>query len=160
MVSFNKVFLIGNLTRNPELRYTPAGTPVATMRLAINTQFRDKAGERKTETCYVNVVVWNKQAELCSQFLSKGRRVLVEGRLQSRSWDAPDGSRRSVVEVRADRVHFLDSPRGPAGQSAQEFSEAEPAEVDFSDVSFDEDFVNAVDELSDAGPTEDSDLPF
>ncbi len=157
MISFNKVFLIGNLTRDPELRYTPSGVPVVSMRLAINTQFRDKSGERKTETCYVNVVAWNRQAELCSQFLSKGRRVLVEGRLQSRSWDAPDGSRRSVIEVRADRIQFLDGRRqeatvGPAS--------VDVPETEFTEPSFDDEFVNAIDELEDVGPTDESDLPF
>ncbi len=153
MITFNKVFIIGNLTRDPELRYTPSGVPVATLRLAINTQFKDKAGERRVDTCYINVIAWNKQAELCSQYLSKGRRVLVEGRLQSRSWETQDGSRRSVIEIRADRVQFLDAPRDVSSATVDTVQES------FSDVSFDEDFVNAVD-LDEVGPTDDKDLPF
>ncbi len=155
MISFNKVFLIGNLTRDPELRYTPGGTPVVSMRLAINTQFRDKSGERKVETCYVNVVAWNRQAELCSQFLSKGRRVLVEGRLQSRSWETSDGGRRSVIEVRADRIQFLDNRRQGSVDSQSSIGE-----VEFNEPTFDDDFINAIEDLEDVGPTEENDLPF
>ncbi len=158
MISFNKVFLIGNLTRDPELRYTPSGVPVASMRLAINTQFRDKSGERKIETCYVNIVAWNRQAELCSQFLSKGRRVLVEGRLQSRSWETSDGTKRSIIEVRADRIQFLDGRRQESPLSSTSFAGVGDEET--SDVRFDDDFVNAIDDLDDIGPTDENDLPF
>ena len=73
MVSLNKIFLIGNLTKDPELRYTPQGTAVATLRLAVNTQFKDKTGEAKKDTCFVNVVVWGQLAEVCNQYLEKGR---------------------------------------------------------------------------------------
>ncbi len=154
MVSFNKVFLIGNLTRDPELRYTPNGVAVATLRIAVNTQFRDRSGERKVDTCYVNVVVWSRQAELCCQYLSKGRRILVEGRLQSRSWETNEGNRRSVIEIRADRVQFLDGVRNQ-GTSSQDVI----SDVDIQDVSFEEDFVSSM-ELEDVGPTDDRDLPF
>ncbi len=159
MVSFNKVFIIGNLTRDPELRFTPTGIPVATLRLAINSQYRDKAGERKTETCYINVVVWNKQAELANQYLSKGRRILVEGRLQSRSWETSSGDKRSVIEIRADRIQFLDSQRpSDSGTSSRvaAYNEASSAETS---VTFDDEYINAVD-FEEAGPTEESDLPF
>ena len=161
MVSFNKVFIIGNLTRDPELRFTPTGIPVATLRLAINSQYRDKAGEKKTETCYINVVVWNKQAELASQYLSKGRRILVEGRLQSRSWETSSGDKRSVIEIRADRIQFLDSSR-PSDGGVTPQSRVAPYTADTSadsSVTFDDEYVNAVD-FEDAEPTNDSDLPF
>ena len=114
MASYNRVILIGNLTKDPELRYTPAGTAVANLRLAVNSSFKDQAGQRKEETCFVTVVVWSKQAEICNQYLKKGRPVLVEGRLIYRSWEA-EGKTRSLLEVRADRVQFLGSPGGAAG---------------------------------------------
>ncbi|MCX7926760.1 MAG: single-stranded DNA-binding protein [Candidatus Omnitrophica bacterium] len=113
MANLNKVFLIGNLTRDPELRYTPQGTAVANLGLAVSHRFRDKAGEVKEEVCFLNVVAWNKLAESCNQFLTKGSPVFVEGRLQMRSWDDPQGKKRTVIEVRAERVQFL----GPKAQN-------------------------------------------
>ncbi len=117
MVSLNRVLLIGNLTKDPELRYTPSGTPVANLRLAVNSTFKDQAGQRKEETCFVTIVVWSKQAELCNQYLKKGRSVFIEGRLLYRSWEA-EGKTRSTMEVRADRVQFLGGPGGPSGGSS------------------------------------------
>lgn len=108
MASLNRVFLIGNLTKDPELRYTPSGMAVANLRLAVNHRFKDRTGELKQDTCFINVVVWDKQAETANQYLQKGRSVLIEGRLQSRSWQDNEGKNRSVIEVRADRVVFLD----------------------------------------------------
>ncbi len=117
MASLNRVLLIGNLTRDPELRYTPSGTPVADLRLAVNSMFRDQAGQRKEETCFVTIVVWSRQAEICQQYLKKGRSIFVEGRLIYRSWEA-EGKTRSTMEVRADRVQFLGSPAGRGGETA------------------------------------------
>ena len=111
MVSLNRVLLIGNLTKDPELRYTPSGTPVANLRLAVNSSFKDQAGQRKEETCFVTIVVWSRQAEICQQYLKKGRSVFIEGRLLYRSWEA-EGKTRSTMEVRADRVQFLGGPGG------------------------------------------------
>lgn len=129
MANLNRVFLIGNLTRDPELRYTPSGTPVANLRLAVNTFFKDQAGQRKEETCFVTVVVWSKQAELCNQYLKKGRSVCVEGRLIYRSWEQ-DGKTRSTLEVRADRVQFLGGGRreepAPSAEPAEELAVDEP----------------------------------
>ena len=119
MVSLNRVLLIGNLTKDPELRYTPSGTPVANLRLAVNSSFKGQDGQRKEETCFVTIVVWSKQAELCNQYLKKGRSVFVEGRLLYRSWEA-EGKTRSTMEVRADRVQFLGSPSGSGGASRGE----------------------------------------
>jgi len=116
MANLNKVFLIGNLTRDPELRYTPSGMAVATLRLAVNHRFKDRSGELKQDACFVNIVVWDKQAETSNQYLKKGSSVLIEGRLQSRSWQDNEGKNRSVIEVRADRVVFLDA----AGQRKSE----------------------------------------
>jgi single-strand DNA-binding protein len=121
MASYNKVILVGNLTRDPELRYTPSGTAVANLRLAVNRKFRDKAQQLKDETCFITVVVWSKQAETCNQYLHKGSSLLVEGRLQSRTWDdAQSGQKRSVVEVLAERVQFLGSPQKAAAPAGQE----------------------------------------
>src|SRR5574337_439802 len=107
MVSFNKVILLGNLTRDPELRHTPGGMTVCNFDLAVNRSYTTKGGERREEVCYITVVVWDKQAQTCAEFLSKGRQALVEGRLQQRSWDTPDGQKRSKYEVVAERVQFI-----------------------------------------------------
>ncbi|MFH0754071.1 MAG: single-stranded DNA-binding protein [Candidatus Omnitrophota bacterium] len=112
MASLNKVLLIGNLTKDPELRYTPNGTAVANLRVAVNRKFKDRTGELKEDTCFVTVTAWDKQAEACNQYLQKGRPIFVEGILQSRSWDTPDGQKRSTIDVRAERIQFL----GGAGQ--------------------------------------------
>ncbi len=119
MIGLNRVLLIGNLTKDPELRYTPSGTPVANLRLAVNSSYKSQAGERKEETCFVTIVVWSKQAEICNQYLKKGRPVFVEGRLVSRSWEV-EGKTRSVMEVRADRVQFLGS--APSSGSKEDAS--------------------------------------
>jgi single-strand DNA-binding protein len=105
MAGLNTVVLIGNLTRDPELRYTPSGLPVCTLRLAVGRNFPNSQGEMETD--YFNIVVWRNQAEKCAEYLAKGRQIAVTGRLQSRSWEAADGSKRSTVEVVADRVVFL-----------------------------------------------------
>ncbi|RKY32792.1 MAG: single-stranded DNA-binding protein [Candidatus Omnitrophota bacterium] len=110
MANFNKVILVGNLTKDPELRYTPQGTAVANLRMAINRRYRDRSQNLKEESCFVTVVVWNKQAESSNQYLRKGSPVLVEGSLQSRSWEDNSGQKRNVLEVRAQRVQFLGSP--------------------------------------------------
>ena len=109
MGSLNKVLLMGNLTRDPELRYLPDGRPVAGFGMAVNRVYFTASKERKEETCFIRIVVWGKQAESCGQYLSKGRPVLVEGRLQSRSWETPQGEKRSTMEVVAERVQFLGS---------------------------------------------------
>jgi len=109
MANLNKVFLIGNLTRDPELRYTPNGTAVVNFGIAVNRRFTDSNGEKKEETCFVRVVVFGKQAESCNQYLSKGRLVFIEGRLQYRSWEV-GGEKRSTLDVIAERVQFLGTP--------------------------------------------------
>ena len=126
MANLNRILLIGNLTKDPELRYTPSGTAVANLRMAINSIYKDQAGARKEDTCFVTVVVWSKQAELCNQYLKKGRSVFVEGRLIYRSWEA-EGKTRSTLEVRADRVQFLGGPAGGSGSARGEESMS-PAE--------------------------------
>jgi single-strand DNA-binding protein len=128
MASLNKVLLMGNLTRDPELRYTPQGTAVVNLRMAVNRRYKNKNQELKDEVCFITAVVWNKMAETCNQYLHKGSPVYVEGRLQSRSWDdQATGKTRSVIEVRAERVQFLgQAPKGAAENNVEEPS-SEPS---------------------------------
>ena len=110
MASYNRVLLMGNLTRNPEIRYTPSGTAVVDLGLAVNESFKNKAGETVEQTCFVDVVVWGRQAETSSEYLHKGSPVFIEGRLQLDQWESQEGEKRSKLRVRADRVQFLGSP--------------------------------------------------
>src|SRR5206468_2979758 len=111
--SLNQVFLMGNLTRDPELRQTPTGQSVTSFSLALNRSYKDSSGEWQEATDYIDIVCWVPLAERVSQYLSKGRRCLVQGRMQSRSWEQ-EGQKRSKVEVLASDVTFLDS-RGAGG---------------------------------------------
>lgn len=118
--SLNKVMLIGNLTRDPELRYIPSGQAVATFTVAVNRTYNSQTGEKKEEVSFIRVVVWARRAEVCNEYLKKGSGVFVEGRLQSRSWDAPDGTKRSTLEVIAQNVQFLSrSSSARSGESAE-----------------------------------------
>lgn len=103
----NKVFLIGRLTKDPELRYTSTNTAAASFTVAVNRNFTNQNGEREAD--FINVVVWRKQAENVKQYLTKGSQVAIDGRIQTRSYDAQDGTKRYVTEVVADNVQFLDS---------------------------------------------------
>lgn len=115
--SLNKVTLIGNLTRDPELRYTPQGTGVCTFGIATNRSWTTDSGEKKDEADFHRIVAWNKLAELCSQLLAKGRKVYVEGRLSTRSWTGQDGAQKSVTEVVINDMIILDSKRDNADAS-------------------------------------------
>lgn len=133
MASLNKVFLIGNLTRPPELRYTPGGTAVADLRLAVNRNYTTQTGEKREETVFLTIVVWGKQAETCGEYLDKGSPILVEGRLQTREWEGKDGQKRTVVEVVAERVQFMGRGKSaaPAPVAAGEpFAEAPAGDDD------------------------------
>lgn len=121
---YNRIILIGNLTKDPELRYTPQGTPVASFGLAVNSRIK-QGDEWKEETLFIDIVTFGRQAETVGQFLSKGRQVLVEGRLQRRTWES-DGQQRSKFEVIAQAVRFL-SKKGGEGQGVSE-SEIPPPE--------------------------------
>ncbi|HEX5744488.1 MAG TPA: single-stranded DNA-binding protein [Candidatus Saccharimonadales bacterium] len=114
--SLNQVTLMGNLTRDPELRQTPTGQNVTSFSLALNRSYKDSSGEWKEVTDYVDIVCWATLAERVAQYMSKGRRCLVQGRLQSRSWEQ-DGNKRSKVEVLANDVTFLDSRGGDDGNA-------------------------------------------
>ena len=122
MPNFNKVFLMGNLTKDPELRYTAGGAPVCNLRMAINRKYKGKDGSEKEDVCYVTVVTWNKSAEAAGQFLKKGNPLFVEGRLQSKSWETEDKQKRTVLEVVADRIQFLNRGTSAAG-SGEAFHE-------------------------------------
>src|SRR5438876_7068420 len=129
----NRIFLIGRLTRDPELRYVSSGQPVANFTLAVDRSFKNNQGERETD--FIDIVAWRKSAELATQYLSKGRLVAVEGRLQIRSYEAQDGTRRKAAEVVTDRIQFLDRKNG-SGPRAEEAAvedegaiDAEPAEA-------------------------------
>src|SRR2546422_211153 len=115
MASLNKVFLIGNLTRPPELRYTPSGTAVADLRLAVNRNYTTQGGEKREETSFITVVVWGKQAETCGEYLDKGSPILVDGRLQTREWDYKDVRRTSSFV--SDRGKII--PRRISGSCAR-----------------------------------------
>lgn len=126
MTSFNKVILMGNLTKDPEIRYTPSGTPVANFRLAVNNRYK-QGEEFKEEVCYIDVVVFGKQAENCGQYLGKGQGVIVDGRLQERRWETEDGVKRSKHEVVAQTVRFLSRRQGtPPEKSSASGGEAVP----------------------------------
>lgn len=123
--SLNKVQLIGNLTRDPELRYTPQGTAVCTIGMATNRTWVTESGEKREETEFHRIVAWNKLAELCSQLLFKGRRVYVEGRLQTRQWTGQDGQPRQATEIVIEDMLVLDNKRQEGTEEAQ-VSETEP----------------------------------
>jgi single-strand DNA-binding protein len=114
MANINRVVLVGNLTKDPELRHTPNGTAVCKLRLAVNTRQKDASGNWGDKPNYFDVTVWGNQGESCAQYLSKGRPVGVDGRLDWREWEAQDGSKRQAVEIIADSVQFLGS-RGEGG---------------------------------------------
>ena len=112
--NINRVVLVGNLTRDPELRNTPSGTAVCSLRIAVNTRRKDSTGQWTEKPNYFDITVWGNQGESCAQYLAKGRPVAVDGRLEWREWDAQDGTKRQAVEIIADSVQFL-SGRGESG---------------------------------------------
>ncbi|HUD44792.1 MAG TPA: single-stranded DNA-binding protein [Patescibacteria group bacterium] len=120
--SLNRVQLIGNLTRDPELRYTPSGTAVCSFSLATNRSWTTDTGEKHEEADFHRIVAWNKLAELCSQFLVKGRKVYVEGRLSTRNWTTQDNQPRTTTEVVIDDMILLDS-KGFSGNKAENAEE-------------------------------------
>jgi single-strand DNA-binding protein len=131
MTSFNSVILLGNLTRAPELRYTPSGTAVATFGLAVNRRYR-QGEEQREEVCFVDIVTFGRQAETVSEYLSKGNLAMIEGRLQWRSWETPDGQKRSKHEVIANNVQFMPrSSGGQGGEAYQTLRQGSPSRSDF-----------------------------
>ncbi|MDD2710128.1 MAG: single-stranded DNA-binding protein [Verrucomicrobiae bacterium] len=130
MAYLNKVLLIGNLTRDPEVRYTPSGTAVADLGLAVSRRYRTEGGEDREEVCFVNLVVWGKQAEAAGKYLKKGRPIFAEGRLQYDTWEK-NGEKRSTLKVNCERIQFLGTSGkesgGGAGPAEPRAAPSEPA---------------------------------
>ena len=141
MANINRVVLVGNLTRDPELRHTPSGTSVCKLRIAVNSRQKDSAtGEWGEKPNYFDVTVWGNQGESCAKFLSKGRAVGVDGRLDWREWEAQDGSKRQAVEIIADSVQFLGSRDGGGEGGERQFVPAGgAADDDFTPTGADDD---------------------
>jgi len=129
MASVNKVILLGNLGRDPEVRFTQGGTPVANFTMATTDRWSDPSGEKKEKTEWHRIVVWGKQAEIAGEYLKKGRPVFVEGSLQTREWTDRDGNKRYTTEVRAQRLQLLGRPddRGASAGAAPAEEMGEPA---------------------------------
>jgi len=135
MASVNKVILIGNLGRDPELRYTPGGQAVVNFTLATNERFSTKDGEKQERTEWHRIVVWGRTGEICAQYLAKGRSVYIEGRLQTREWEDKEGQKRRTTEIVANTVQFLGGrgeggSGGPSGGSGSGGSDADPPPPD------------------------------
>jgi single-strand DNA-binding protein len=143
MAGYNKVVLLGNLTRDPEMRYTPSGTPVSSFGLAVNRRYR-QGEEAKEEVCFVDVTVFGRQAEVAGEYLSKGRLVLIEGRLRWHSWEAEGGQKRSKLDVVADALQLMPRTRDDGIEPSSRPSMGNPRDR--------EDF--------DIPPPEDDDIPF
>ena len=123
----NKVMLIGNLGQDPEMRYTPSGRPLTKFRIAVDRSWTSADGDKKSETEWFNIVAWGKLAEICNQYLSKGRRVYIEGRLHTRSWQDDNGANHSSVEITANEMIMLDE-----SPIEEEMNEGEsPSEEDY-----------------------------
>jgi len=137
MVGLNKVMIIGNLGNDPEMRFTPNGNAVTSFRIATSRNYTTPEGERRQETEWFDVVTWNRLAETCNQFLTKGKRAYVEGRLRTHTWEGQDGQRRSRVEINANRVLFLDRqgvtmlPDETVGVVPEETAGVEPEDIPF-----------------------------
>lgn len=163
--SLNRVQLIGNLTRDPELRYTPSGTAVCSFSIATNRSWTLDSGEKKDETEFHRIVAWSKLAEICSQFLTKGRKVYVEGRLTTRNWTAQDGTQKNVTEIVISDMILLDNRRTEADQVSETVTEekeeaskkAKPSSAKTTDAQ------EKKEEQQEAPPVEDiaaDDIPF
>ena len=125
MASVNKVILIGNCTRDPEVRYTPKGTAVADIGMAMNRYFSSDGGERREETTFVDVTLWGRQAEVAGEYLKKGRPVYIEGRLQMDSWDDKNtGQKRTKLKIVGEQMQLLGSREGGGGSGSQQRSES------------------------------------
>lgn len=146
MAYLNKVFLIGNLTRDPELRYTPSGMPVTNFAIAINRVRTNADGQRREETTFVDIETFGKNAESCHKFLAKGKTLFVEGRLRYRSWESPDGHRRNKISVVAERVQFIERARLHRETPSEEATETYSKETPYTDKS--------------TGVSEEDDVPF
>lgn len=145
MAGVNKAILVGNLGRDPELRHTPNGQAVVNFTLATSESWTDKSGERQERTEWHRIVVWGRQAEMCAQYLSKGRTVYVEGRIQTREWEDKEGAKRYTTEINASNVNFI-GPRTDGGGGGGGYSSGGGAMRN--------------DAPADSGPPMDDDIPF
>src|SRR5262249_44084027 len=154
--NINRVVLVGNLTKDPELRHTPSGTPVCSLRLAVNTRRKDGAtGEWTEKPNYFDITVWGNQGESCAQYLAKGRPVAVDGRLQWREWDAQDGTKRQAVEIIAESVQFLGGRQeGELGAAAPSGNQYVPAAAAAATTEATADFGGADDDIPFSKETE------
>jgi single-strand DNA-binding protein len=134
------VTLVGNLTRDPELRQTPNGTSVCQFGVAVGRRYKDASGQWTDKASFFDVVVWGAQGESCAQYLSKGRQVAVDGRLEQRSWEAQDGTKRSKVEIIGESVVFVGGPGGearePVSRAGAQQAPGAAAQDDFRDIDF------------------------
>ena len=130
MANLNKVLLMGNLTRDPEVKYTPKGTAVGDLSIAINDSYKAQDGTIKETVTYVDIEVWGRQAETCKQYLTKGRPIFVEGQLRLDQWETPQGEKKSRLKVRADRVQFLGGGPGRSGGGGGEQRSASSSSSD------------------------------
>jgi single-strand DNA-binding protein len=138
--NINRVIVVGNLTRDPELRHTPSGMAVCSLRIAVNTTRKDETGQWVDKPNYFDVTVWGQQGENCAQYLSKGRPVAIDGRLEWREWEAQDGSKRQAVEIVADTVQFLGGRQDAEGGQPQFVPSGAQAEnADFGSSAADDD---------------------
>lgn len=138
MASLNKVFLMGNLTRDPELRYTPAGLAVASFGIAINRAWTAKSGEQKEDVCYVEINIFGRRAEVVGEYFSKGNPIFIEGRLQFNQWETKDGQKRSTLRVVADNFQFIGGQaKRPVGETGLSSKEGKQPEVIPEDVNLD-----------------------
>jgi len=156
--SLNKVLLIGNLTRDPEMRYTNSGTPVVTFGMATNKSWKDSDGETKELAEFHNLVAWNKMAEICQQLLAKGMKVYIEGSLNTRSWEGDDGVTRYKTEIRVDEMILLDS-KGKEGAGIDEDTQ-EGKEKKEEETPVKEEKEEAPEEEGDDEDLLEEDLPF
>jgi len=153
-MNLNKIFLIGRVVKDIELRVTPQGQSVASFPLATNRVWNDKMGQKQEEVEFHNVVVWGRQAEICKQYVQKGKLLMIEGRIKTRSWDAPSGEKKYRTEVIAERVQF-----GPKSGDQESFAQTQRQAGDFSQDRSSQEDVPIVD-LTDDNVPPDENIPF
>ena len=157
MASYNRVILMGNLTRDPEMRYVPSGTAVTNFGLAMNERYTDRqTGEQRENTCFVDIEAWGRQAEIANEYLSKGRPVFIEGALKFDSWEAEDGSKRNRLSVRAFRIQFIGG-RPDGDEMGGGYANAQPAAAPTQSAPYQE---APAPQASSAPSSTDDDIPF
>lgn len=157
MASYNRVILMGNLTRDPEMRYVPSGTAVTNFGLAMNERYTDRqTGEQRENVCFVDIEAWGRQAEIANEYLSKGRPVFIEGALKFDSWEAEDGTKRNRLSVRAFRIQFIGG-RPDGDEMGGGYADAQPAAAPTQSAPYQE---APAPQASSTAPSTDDDIPF